>query len=233
MGLLEELKEQREAAKQRQAEHMRNAFEYQMHADIDAQRIRDLDRAIAALEPSYHPGALKEGEIASGLCSYEEAQAILSPAVDGGSPSIETDAIAERYAADFDIAMAENAGLMMGERIPETSPTEPAAYAPVNEPEPKSDWQTWERAEQGEVKNVLLSNPAPEPIAYFINAQGGSVEMRSDGSIVPLFHPEPEPLPPLFPPEPEQPATPEELERRGLVDSEASWWARKLAKEPA
>jgi len=40
-------------------------------------------------------------------------------------------------------------------------------------------------------------------------------------------------LPPLFPPEPPQPATPESLRAGGIVDSEASWWARKLTKEPA
>ena len=40
-------------------------------------------------------------------------------------------------------------------------------------------------------------------------------------------------LPPLFKPEPPQAATPESLRAGGIVDSEASWWARKLAKEPA
>lgn len=40
-------------------------------------------------------------------------------------------------------------------------------------------------------------------------------------------------LPPLFPAEPPQAATPESLRAGGIVDSEASWWARKLAKEPA
>lgn len=40
-------------------------------------------------------------------------------------------------------------------------------------------------------------------------------------------------LPPLFKPEPPQPATPESLRAGGIVDSEASWWARKLTKEPA
>lgn len=38
---------------------------------------------------------------------------------------------------------------------------------------------------------------------------------------------------PLFPPKPPQAATPEQLEAVGVIDSEASWWARKLAKEPA
>lgn len=41
------------------------------------------------------------------------------------------------------------------------------------------------------------------------------------------------PLPPLFPPEREQPATPESLRAGGIVDSEASWWARKLTKVEA
>ncbi len=40
-------------------------------------------------------------------------------------------------------------------------------------------------------------------------------------------------LPPLFEPEREQPATPESLRAGGIVDSEASWWARKLTKVEA
>lgn len=40
-------------------------------------------------------------------------------------------------------------------------------------------------------------------------------------------------LAPLFPPEPPPAATPEQLEATGVIDGTASWWARKLSKEPA
>ena len=42
--------------------------------DTYLRRAEDLDRAIAALEPQYHAGALKAGEVASGWETYELAQ---------------------------------------------------------------------------------------------------------------------------------------------------------------
>jgi len=105
MPLIDELKQQR-------AEYDERLARAVLDVGYFTGRVSDLDRAIAALEPSYHPGALKEGEIASGLCSYEEAQAILSPAVDGGSSSESVEVVSF-----------------------ETFEPEPAAYAFVKEPQ--------------------------------------------------------------------------------------------------
>lgn len=55
MALIDELKEQREQSHKLMHEHQRNAFEWQINADIEAQRTRDLDRAIAALEAPAQP----------------------------------------------------------------------------------------------------------------------------------------------------------------------------------
>jgi hypothetical protein len=51
-SILDHLKAQREKIKLARDAAMRNAFTWQSHADIDAQRLRDVDIAIAALEPA-------------------------------------------------------------------------------------------------------------------------------------------------------------------------------------
>jgi len=73
---------------------------------------------------------------------------------------------------------------------------------------------------------TIAEGPLPEPSDYFPTQPFtiGASKPHADESAA---------LAPLLPPEPPKPATPEQLEATGVIDGTASWWARKLAKEPA
>lgn len=68
MAVIDELKEMRDKENELYHGYMRDAFTYQSHADVAAQRTRDLDRAIAALEPP--PAAVTEPEIPEGFTKW-------------------------------------------------------------------------------------------------------------------------------------------------------------------
>jgi len=75
-----------------------------------------------------------------------------------------------------------------------------------DDPKPERAYVVEDDAVPAEIISDLTGDPAvepesglhegpvhtdlPETIAYFVNAQGGSVEMRDDGSVVPLTQPE-------------------------------------------
>jgi hypothetical protein len=67
MALIDELKEMREAAKKREQERRSEAFEMQTWADVDAKYVRELDRAIAALEPAPIPEPEPETQTGEGV----------------------------------------------------------------------------------------------------------------------------------------------------------------------
>lgn len=73
MALIEELKQQREEANGRYHDYMRDAFNYQTHADVQAQRVRDLDTAIAALTPAPAPVEIEDSLAPEGMpeCAWE------------------------------------------------------------------------------------------------------------------------------------------------------------------
>ena len=84
------------------------------------------------------------------------------------------------------------------------------------EPETRAgdpDWQNNPNVE------IVSGEPWPMPSAYET-----TLTITTDNTAA---------LPPLLPPEPPPAATPEQLEAVGVVDPMASFWARKLTKEPA
>lgn len=110
---------------------------------------------------------------------------------------------------------------------------------------PGARWRDWKQ-------DFMPKEPAPEGMVWCSTCNGRGERYIDDGETLvtcwvcsgkrtlyanspdeaaayaPVNNPEP-----LFPPEPPPAATPESLRERGIVDSEASWWARKMIKEPA
>jgi hypothetical protein len=181
MALIDELKERREAV----AEKLEAAYLSVAHlrADID-----DLDAAIDALTPIPAEDTVNAIESLPGFVSWTNDE---NPELFEASVALEQLETDHALPPSADDVVTD----LQGDTVEEMREAFEDVFEAQAEPIPQPEWNEPQPVELVHDVSELLTGPErmvqaapdsdPQTIAYFIS-EGQSVEMRSDGSIVPL-----------------------------------------------